>query len=312
MKTRVYLLTFLIAVGLAASGTVAFAEDAPAAEAETPEKNPTPAKVEIPDEKSKSKPTKTVTKPATPDYRHALNRALEPDTGSIVIPKYEVSKTTIPLPTGRLYKPYTPLQTPSDEHIRNVLGRYSPGGGVGGGSDYTGNKKSYELMQQQLQRRQTISSTLNRHHGISVTGQARLNTLANASRAASLASPIQPKGKRYVAPTSTSQPATSYTGSSPQLDRVARINAGLGTSRDLRRYQGLSNYDARDLANYSRYRNREYGTYREPAYSVPRAYQHKQMQRDIRYMKDSYGINVDPTRTTYNKLYMLRTGMTPR
>ncbi len=308
MKTCVYLLTFLVAVGLSASGTVALAEDAPAAEA--PEKKQAPARAEIPDEKIK--PTKTVTKPVTPDYRQALNRALAPGESSTVIPKYEAPKT-FTLPTGRLYKPYIPLQTPSDEHIRNVLGHYSPGGGVGGsGSDYTGNTKSYELMQQQLQRRQTISSTLSRYHGISATGQASMNTLMNASRAASPASPIRPNGYRYVAPTSTTQPATSVTGLNPRLDRVARINAGLGTSRDLRRFQGLSNYDARTLANYAGYRNREYGTYREPAYSIPRAYQHKQMQRDIRYMKDSYGINVDPNRTTYSDLYRLRTGMTPR
>ena len=263
MKTRIYLLALLIAVGLSAPGTVAFAEDAPAAEAETPEKKSAPVEAEVPDEKTK--PTETVTKPTTPDYRQELNRALVPGVDSTVIPKYGVSKTTIALPTGRLYKPYTPLQTPSDEHIRSVLGHYSPGSGVGGSSDYTAGMKSYELMQQQLQRRQTISSTLNRHHGISATGQARLNTLINSSRAASFAPPIRQKGQRYVAPTAATQSATSYTGSNPHLDRVARINAGLGTSRDLRRFKGLSNSDARDLANYPRYRNRKYSPYREPA-----------------------------------------------
>ena len=335
MTRTAKVLTWIVVTGLAGT-VVAWAQEAAAgaggaAPATVTTPTPTPAGTAA----ATTSPTKKKAEAPAPDYRNALNNTLSP-TGTTPTTGTGDAAGTSTLPPSRLYQAYKPIQLPSEAHIKDVLGRYSPSN-----PNYVKSQTSYDLMQEQLIRKQVetglnvklgtiatsnpglyqqqltqqVSSVLGDRYGVSGTDAASLGTLMTVDNNVRPAPTVFPqRGRQYVSPIGgVVNPSSGFTGSSPGLDRVARINASMGNSPDLRRFTGLENFTSRTYSNYGGYLSREYGiTGTSQAYTVPRAYGYSQMNRDSQYLRDSYGINADPNRMTYSDLWRLRTSVSPR
>lgn len=279
-------------------------------------------------------PAVTAKKPTeekTPSYQDLLNRQLEQGAPG--------APPTPSIPPSTLYTPPQLPAAPTSPEVEKILGHYQPGPAWQG--TYAGGKPAYALMQEQLNRKdlaetlgksiapistnnpelyrqqltQEVSRVLDQRTGVAgVPGVADLDTLLAVRNNLTPQRPLFPDpSQRYVPPTTPGTLSNSFTGSSPELNRLARINASLGSTPDLRRFYGLNQVDAHGRQRYDTFLSREYGFSNQATpYSVPRAYQAKLMDQQAEDLRQNYGLNVDPNSLTYSQLYMLRTSVNPR